>query len=143
MIVQLAVSTVMVVVTAAMHGVGLALLAKVLRTEERSEMSLHIPSFSLRTLFFSLLIVLALFVLHGLEIWLYAALYRFLGAVSDLETAVYFSTISYAAIGYGDSHIAKQWRLLGAIEGINGVVMLGWSTAFFVTMIARIGKLRK
>lgn len=143
MFIQLAVSTMMVIATAAIHGFGLALLTKVLRTEERSEESLHIPPFSLHALWFTLLIVIALFALHGLEIWLYAALYRILDAVSDLETAVYFSTISYAAIGYGDSHIATQWRLLGAIEGINGVVMLGWSTAFFVTMIARIGKPRK
>ena len=30
--------------------------------------------------------------------------------------------------------------LNAAIEGINGVLLLGWSTAFFVTVIARLPK---
>jgi hypothetical protein len=27
-----------------------------------------------------------------------------------------------------------------AIEGINGVILLGWSTAFFVMVITRLGR---
>ncbi len=49
----------------------------------------------------------------------------------------YFSTSSYAAIGYGDDVIAEKWKLLGAIEGVNGVILLGWSVAFFVTAMTR------
>ena len=56
-----------------------------------------------------LVIVLALFTLHGIEIWLYAALYLLLNAVVDLETAVYFSTITYAGIGFDDA----EWRAAG------------------------------
>ena len=72
--------------------------------------------------------------------WLYAFLYEGLGAVVDLETAVYFSTISYAGIGFDDRYIAPEWRLVAAIEGINGLLLLGWSTAFFVTIVARLGR---
>jgi hypothetical protein len=89
---------------------------------------------------FTLALVLALFVLHGFGIWLYAFLYEGLGAVADLETAVYFSTISYAGIGYDDRYIVPEWRLVAAIEGINGLLLLGWSTAFFVTIVARLGR---
>ena len=85
-------------------------------------------------------LVLALFVLHGVGIWLYAFLYEGLGAVVDLETAVYFSTISYAGIGFDDRYIDPAWRLVAAIEGINGLLLLGWSTAFFVTIVARLGR---
>ena len=33
---------------------------------------------------------------------------------------------------------AGGWRLVSAIEGINGIILIGWSTAFFVTLIARM-----
>jgi hypothetical protein len=140
MAVQLALSTLMVLITVMAHAASLSLLGRLLRMEVREEQERHIPSLSLRALLFTCLLVLGLFALHGLEIWLYAALYLALGAVQSLESAVYFSTISYAAIGYGDSHILPEWRLLGAIEGINGVLLLGWSTAFFVTVVARLGR---
>ena len=61
-----------------------------------------------------------------------------LDAFAHFEEALYFSTISYAAIGYGDLHLPQQWRLLGAIEGVNGVILLGWSTAFFVNLLMRL-----
>jgi len=34
--------------------------------------------------------------------------------------------------------LSKSWRVLGAIEGANGVILLGWSTAFFVSIVSRI-----
>ena len=61
-----------------------------------------------------------------------------LGAVETLRDAVYFSTITYGAIGYSDEKMAEQWHLVSAIEGINGIVLIGWSTAFFVTVIGRM-----
>jgi hypothetical protein len=137
---QLGLSTVMVIVTVMIHGLGLALLARLLQNEVKEERALHLPALSPRVLAFTLIMVIALFVLHGIEIWLYAFVFEFGGAIQDLETAVYFSTISYAAIGYSDHYITADWRLVAGIEGINGVLLLGWSTAFFVTMVARLGR---
>lgn len=137
---ELALSTVMVLVTVAIHGVGLILLSKLLRTEAYQENIRHVPAFSTRSLFFTQVLVLSLFALHGIEIWLYGFVYVLIGAIPDLATAVYFSTISYAAIGYTDVHIAAEWRLVGAIEGINGLLLLGWSTAFFVAVVTRLGR---
>ena len=139
MILQLATATVMVLLTVMMHGLGLALLGRVMRSEMRQERTHRIPTLSLRGLGFTLGLVLALAGLHGLEIWSYAFLYEAIGAVGDLETAVYFSTISYAGIGFDDRYINPAWRLVSAIEGINGLLLLGWSTAFFVTIVARLG----
>ena len=140
MLLHLSASTLLVIVTVLFHGTGLALFARILRQELREERLHHIPSFSLRSLFFTLGLVLALFVLHGIEIWLYAFFYLIVGAIGDLETAVYYSTISYAGIGYDDRYIVPAWRLVAAIEGINGLLLLGWSTAFFVTMITRFSR---
>ena len=136
MLTQLAVATLMVTVTMMVHLVGITTLARLLRHDSTVEE--HHEHFTPTVAMLVLGIVLALVMLHGIEIWLYAGLYLLLGAVADLETAVYFSTMTYAAIGFGDSEMARQWRLVSAIEGVNGVLLLGWSTAFFVSVVARL-----
>ena len=82
--------------------------------------------------------MLGLFILHAAEIWAYAALYLELGALPHIREAVYFSTITYSTTGYDDDLLAEQWRLVAAIEGMNGVLLMGWSTAFFVTGVTRL-----
>ncbi|HEX4848400.1 MAG TPA: ion channel, partial [Novosphingobium sp.] len=83
-------------------------------------------------------IVVAILALHGLEIWLFAFVYMGTGAIAGLEDALYFSTISYSTVGYNDTHIDPAWRLLGAFQSILGMVLIGWSTAFFFRMLGRI-----
>jgi hypothetical protein len=139
MLAQLAVATVMVLLTVIIHGAGLAVLGRVLRLELRDENNRHVPQLSARSLAFTLVLVLGLFALHGVEIWLYATLYVMLGAVNGIETGVYFSTTTYGTIGFSDVDMAPHWRLVGAIEGVNGILLLGWSTAFFVTVVTRLG----
>ncbi len=138
MLVELGLATLMVIFTVIVHGAGLLLLARLLRIELREEVQQQVPPFSLRALSFTIVTVLGLFVIHGVEIWSYAVLYLEIGAVEDLRGAVYFSTITYAAIGYDDYALNPDWQILAAIEGVNGVIMLGWSTAFFVTGITRL-----
>ena len=138
MIDELALATVMVVLTVAIHGVGLYALSRLLRLEEREEKQEHIHPLSVRGIGATIFVILCLFALHGIEIWLYAFLYLAIGAVDGLREAIYFSTITYGAIGYSDAAMAERWRLVSAIEGINGIILIGWSTAFFVTLIARM-----
>lgn len=138
LLLQLAISTAMVMVTVMIHGLGLALLGRAVAGERQEEKIHHSPPLSLRGAVFTLVIVISLFVLHGMEIWSYAALYLVIDAFAHFEEALYFSTVSYAAIGYGDTALPEKWRLLGAIEGINGVILLGWSTAFFVNLLMRL-----
>lgn len=138
MLIQLTLATGMVVLTVLIHGAGITALARGLRIEASVDEERH--HFSLKRAVGILIIVLALFTLHGIEIWLYAAVYLLIDAIQNLEAAVYYSTITYASIGFGDTEMARQWRLVGAIEGINGVLLLGWSTAFFVTVVARLPK---
>lgn len=85
-----------------------------------------------------LIVVLALVAIHTVEVWTYAVAYLALGALPDFETALYFSTTSFTTMGYGDVVLTRHWRLLGAIEGANGLLLFGWSTAFLVSVIGRM-----
>jgi hypothetical protein len=135
---ELIVATLMVMLTVFVHTVGLLLLRRLVRYESFEEQTLHIQPYSFSGILLTMSIVLGLLLLHGLEIWLYAILYLELDAVQNLRDAVFFSTQTYAAIGFSYDALTPEWRLVAAIEGINGVVLLGWSTAFFVTVIRRL-----
>lgn len=135
---QFAVSTAMVVLCVVIHGFGLFSLNRAVRTEAAVERIKHLKPLSPRGVAATLGVVIAMLALHGIEIWLFALVYLALGAVPELEAALYFSTISYSTVGYSDVHIASQWRLLGAFESVLGIFLLGWSTAFFFRMIGRI-----
>ncbi len=138
MLAELSLATAMVITTVILHAVGLYTVARLLRLEEHEEAIEHVHPMSVRGISVTLAVILALIGLHGVEIWLYAFVYDLIGAVEGLRNAVYFSTITYGAIGYDDHAMADRWRLVAAIEGINGVVLIGWSTAFFVTLSGRM-----
>ncbi|TFU06421.1 two pore domain potassium channel family protein [Polymorphobacter arshaanensis] len=140
MLTELAIATAMVMATVMVHAVGLLVLNEFSYAVTREEHREGIHPLSVRGVAMIMALVLGLFVVHGLEIWLYATLYLELGAVEGLRHAVYFSTQTYAAIGYSDEAIAHDWKLIAAIEGINGLLLIGWSTAFFVTIMGRFGR---
>jgi hypothetical protein len=71
-------------------------------------------------------------------VWLYAVLFRALGEFATFEQALYFSTVSFSTLGYGDLTLSAPWRVLGAIEGVNGLVLIAWSTAFLMSVTARL-----
>ena len=138
MFVELVLATMMVLLTVAIHATGIYTLSRLLRLEEREEAEEHVHPLSRRGIAATMIVIVGLFVLHGIEIWLYAFLYLGIGSVEGLREAIYFSTITYGAIGYSDAAMAEEWRLVSAIEGINGIILIGWSTAFFVTLVARM-----
>lgn len=137
MLQELFVSSVMVVATVAMHAAALGLFGgvvdRLLAARPKGPPRIRVV----------LLIVLGLFSLHGAEIWAYAGAFVALGAVADLRTGVYVSTQAYATLGFPAEIVAARWRLVPAIEGINGILLLGWTTAFFVTTMERVRRPRR
>ena len=132
---QLVVATAMVALTVVTHLLGLSVL--IAATHRHSRHLQNDRAFVLQMLVL-VGVSFGLFILHGVEIWTYAILYYTAGAIHSFEDALYFSTATYATIGYGELTLSKSWRILGAIEGANGVILLGWSTAFFISIVWRI-----
>jgi hypothetical protein len=87
-------------------------------------------------------VVLGLLVVLSVEIWLWACVFLLVGVVDDFSTALYFSTITFSTVGYGDVVPHPEWRLLAALEGINGFLLIGWSTAYLVAAGVRFGPFR-
>ena len=79
-------------------------------------------------------------VLHLLEISLWAFIYVGVQSLPNLDTAFYFSAVTYTTTGYGDIVLPDAWRMVGAVEALTGILMCGWSTAFFFTVVSHRGQ---
>lgn len=77
-------------------------------------------------------------VLHLLEISVWAAFYLWKGAMADPASSLYFSAVTYTTTGYGDLVLPREWRLVGGVEALTGILMCGWSTGFFVALVSRL-----
>jgi hypothetical protein len=76
--------------------------------------------------------------LHLLEITVWAVFYLWKEAMNDLPTALYFSVVTYTTTGYGDVVLPPEWRLVGGVEALTGILMCGWSTGFFFAIVSRL-----
>ena len=76
--------------------------------------------------------------LHLVEITVWAVFYVVQGAMPDVQSALYFSGVTYTTTGYGDLVLPPEWRLAGAVEALTGILMCGWSTGFFVAAYIRV-----
>jgi hypothetical protein len=135
MIANFALATFMVGLTVTIHFFGFLVLLWVLRSRGhrfRAHESWVGQGAAI------LFVVLGLVGIHTVEVWLYALAYLVVGALHDLEAALYFSTSSFTTIGYGDVVLDHRWRLVGAIEGANGLLLFGWSTAFLISITGRM-----
>jgi voltage-gated potassium channel len=133
MLLQLIAATVMVVGIVIIHLVGLAILSRSLRSHSRILRQVRIMPLTLL-----LGATVGIIAIHTVEIWVYAAVYLELGSFSHFEEALYYSTVTYSSIGYGDVLMPHGWRIFGAIEGAVGIIMLGWSTAYLVSLLAQL-----
>jgi drug/metabolite transporter (DMT)-like permease len=126
----------MVTLTVVIHFFGLLILLRLLGSHGRQTTHWHKVA---RQCSLLIIAVLGVVFLHTIEIWAYAVLFMTLGAITGVEPAVYFSTVTFSTLGYGDIVLGERWRILGAIEAPNGLILFGWSTAFLLSLM---GKLR-
>lgn len=85
-----------------------------------------------------ILVATWMILLHLFEIAVWATFYAWKGAMSDMQSALYFSAVTYTTTGYGDLVLPPEWRLLGGIEALTGILMAGWSTGFFFAVASRL-----
>jgi voltage-gated potassium channel len=79
----------------------------------------------------------AVILLHGLIILLWASCYRWL-CFPAWESAFYFSASTYATVGYGDIILSSKWRLLGPLEAMVGMLMSGVTIGLLFATMSRL-----
>ena len=128
----------LVAVTVVIHAVGTVLIGRYIsrrKDNEKGEIQTKMP------LLFFVSVVLVLVMILSLEILVWAAAYLFLlpeGEIGSVEEAVYFSFVTFTTLGYGDVTISEGWRVLGGIEALNGILLVGWSTAMVFAVVQRM-----
>lgn len=87
--------------------------------------------------FMGVTVIWATFLL-AVEATVWAAAYRSLGAIADNKSAMLYSLSAITTFGHSDLFLAEHWRLMGAIEALNGIMLFGLTTAFMYGMIQRV-----
>ena len=72
------------------------------------------------------------------QIAIWAGLFVHLGEFDRFTDAFYHSAVNFATLGYGDVVMSPHHRLLGPLESLNGIVMIGISTSAFTAVLQRI-----
>jgi hypothetical protein len=76
---------------------------------------------------------------HFSEVVLWAYTYDWVGATPPGTDLVYFAFGNYTTLGYGDTVPVPEWHLLGPMTALNGVMLIGWSTALIFEILRRSG----
>jgi hypothetical protein len=75
---------------------------------------------------------------HLVEITVWAMVYWWTQSMPSMQAALYFSAVTYTTTGYGDLVLPVEWRLVGGVEALTGILMCGWSTGFFFSVVSRM-----
>lgn len=137
LLIQLMLGSVMIGLTVAVHALALDWIVRFSRNVEALSRGLsrrfHKP-LSVGC------IVLCVFCVHVIIIWLWALLYMGKGCapLAGLDEALYFSTITYTTLGYGDITLDHSCRMMSGIEAANGFILFGWTAAFIFEIVSQI-----
>ena len=140
MLFNLVIGSLLVALTVLIHTGGLVLLAQ---ATPRAATRLGLHSHDAGRSLVMMVSVLGIFAIHTVEVWLWAMAYFRIPVTPDFASALDLSTAMFSTVGYGQVAVDPGWRLLTALEGINGFILIGWSTAYLVGVSTRHGPFRK
>lgn len=130
---------------AALQASGLALLMIVVTVLLHYEIlrgsSLLIPKLAIAPRSRILVVILAAFIAHLLQIGLYAAVFFLMERKLGLGSIVghvdgtaldffYFSVVNFTTLGVGDIYPVGPMRIVAGLQSLNGLVLIGWSASF-------------
>jgi hypothetical protein len=89
-----------------------------------------------------LIVMLAMTAATLVQIAVWATLFLILGQFSELYEAMHHSAVNFTSLGYGDFVMEKRWKLLGPLEALNGVLMLGMTASSLMAILQHMIKTR-
>ncbi len=76
--------------------------------------------------------------LHASEAAIWAGAYHELGALPSMRLALLYSLSAITTYGHAELYLQPHWRLMGALEALNGLLLFGLTTAFLYAHVQRI-----
>ena len=131
------IGAILVVITVVLHAFGTTGWLRVLGRRYADEEGLVRAGKTLQALIGTVIVLL---VLHTLQIVVWAYAYLAIvpaGELGSFEEAVYFSFVTFTTLGYGDITLSEGWRLLSGIQALNGIMLVGWSTAMLFAVVQK------
>ena len=80
-------------------------------------------------------VMLLLLVGNLAQIGIWALTFMLLGEFEIFRDAFYHSAVNFATLGYGDIVMSEEHRILGPLQAVNGVLMIGVSTAALMAVM--------
>jgi len=134
MLVQFSVAACLIAATVAIQALFMSIGLRTFKWLEK-----HRPKMIARNpTMITVIWVLFLLVPIILDVTLWATFYYAQAALPSFEEALYFSTVTFTTVGYGDIVLGKEWRQLATFEAINGWIIFGWATALIIAVIQRL-----
>lgn len=134
MLLNIIIAAFMIVVTSVVHASGMILVLKVIRSQEGNLYN----ALRQKQIIWTCGAVLLMAIVSLVEVTIWALAYLALNAIDGFEQALYFSTVTFTTLGYGDVVLEDNWRLLASFEAVNGIIMFGWTTAIVVAAVQHI-----
>ena len=131
---QLAAAVLLLSIALCLQCAGVIMVIEWLKRVLTRDRNKHGPVYSATLVVRSMI---AIVILHGLIILVWASFYR-TRCFPTWELAFYFSASTYSTVGYGDLILPSNWRLLGPLEAITGVLMSGISVSVLFALVTRL-----
>ena len=128
----------LITLTTAFHATGVVLIASAgirIRVRIERQQTLKASHVFAIAIIDVAVVALLLAALHGIEAALWAASYRWLGALDTLSDAILYSIDTISTRGASGLTITQRWRMLGALEALDGMLVFGISTAFIFAVL--------
>ena len=81
--------------------------------------------------------VLVLMIVHFFEVSIWALAYLVVDAAPVGADRLDFAFVNYTTLGYDNVVPVADWRLLGPITAMNGMLLFGWSRAVIFEVLRR------
>jgi hypothetical protein len=129
----------LIALTIALHAAGVVMMALVgfgisarLRLETRKLGLRHVIPIVIGMVG---AVGLLLAVLHGIEATIWATAYVWLGALDSPKDAILYSVDSMTTRGASGLMLQQHWRMMGALEAADGMLLFGISTAYIFAVM--------
>jgi len=135
MIINILIGLVVIGITVVIQGFGTGYWMKYLQDNYFNQPKLIFIKKSVGMVIFTSFFLL---LLNFSQASIWAFIYFILPEITEFETfekAIYFSLVTFTTLGYGEITIGASNRILAGFEAINGILLIGWSTAFMFSVV--------